>query len=110
MFSSGSFQNLISKGAQIINFDQCMYGGLSKKPTALLFGDSDCASLVAACTHPPVKQVNDQGRRYMAPHPSFVGRKDKNGKYLTESLAAYSAELNCKFATIINKVPRFLPS
>lgn len=106
MFSFASFQNLISKGAQIINFDQCMYDGLSKKPTALLFGNSDFTSLVAVCTHPPVEQVDDQGRRYMAPHPSFVGRKDENGKYLTGTLAAYPAKLNCKLATIINQALR----
>ena len=106
MFSFESFQSLISTGARIIVFDQCMHEGLTKKPTALLYGNSDFTSLEASCDHPSVNQVDDRGRRYMAPHPSFVGRKDENGKYLTGTLAAYSAELNCKLATIINQALR----
>lgn len=106
MFSFKSFQSLISKGAKIITFDQCMHDGLTKKPTALLFGNSDFTTLEAVCDHPSVEQTDDWGRKYMASHPSFVGRKDENGNYLTGTLAAYSAELNCKLATIINRAIR----
>ena len=106
MFQFESFCSLVRRGAALVHFYQCMHDGLTKKPTALLYGNSDFTSLEASCDHPSVNQVDDRGRRYMAPHPSFVGRKDENGKYLTWILAAYSAELNCKLATIINQALR----
>ena len=106
MFSFSSFQSVINKGACIIEFDQCRHGGLTKKPTALLFGNSDFSSLAATCDHPSTEQMDEWGSVYWAPHPSYVGRKDDKGNYLTGSLAAYPAELNCLLATIINKALR----
>ena len=102
MFQFECFLNLIRKGARVVEFDQCMYGAPTRKPTQVLYGNSDFSPLEAHCNHEGVEQQDEHGRIYIAPHPSYVGKKDKDGKYLTSSLAAYPAGLNCKLATLIN--------
>ena len=79
-----------------------MYGAPTRKPTQVLYGNSDFSPLEAHCNHEGVEQQDEHGRVYIAPHPSYVGKKDKDGLYLTRSLAAYPAELSCKLATLIN--------
>lgn len=84
-------------------FDQCPFGAPCKKPTAVLYKGGDFGTLRGRCGHPAVQQRRDDGSIYWAPHPSFHGKKDGNGGYLTSSLSAYPAKLNCKLAVIINK-------
>ena len=100
MFQFDSFSALVHRGARLVHFDQCMHGALSKKPTTILHGHCDFSSLAAFCNHPKETQTNEDGSTYMAPHPSYVGRKRANGKYLTSDLAAYSGKLNCRLATL----------
>ena len=103
MFDFDSFEKLKAAGAKIVRFDQCMHEAPCTKPTIILHKNSDFSSLEAYCNHQAVRQTRSDGSYYMAPHPSYVGKKDKNGKYLTSYLSAYPAKLNCKLATIINR-------
>ena len=102
MFEFKSFMDLIGMGADFVYFDQCMHGALSRKPTTILFrGNGKFSSLAARCDHPKV-QTNKDGFTFQAPHPSFVGKRRPDGKYLTGDLAAYSGKFNCRLATLIN--------
>lgn len=103
MFGFDSFKELLAGGALIVKFDQCPYGAPCKKPTAVLYKGGDFHSLQAKCGHPAVEQQANDGSIYWAAHPSFVGKKDNAGVYLTSSLSAYPAKLNCAAAAIINK-------
>ena len=102
MFQFERIPNLIRKGARAVECDQCMYVARTRKPPQVLYGNSDFSSLEAHCNHEGVEQRDEHGRTYIAPHPSYVGKKVKDGAYLTSSLAAYPAELNCRLATLIN--------
>ena len=106
MFSFESFRKLLRAGAKTSVLDQCMHEGPTRKPTALLYGNCDFSELEASCNHEPSEQVDSKGNTYMSPHPSYVGEKADDGSYLTQELAAYPAELNCKMATIINRTVR----
>jgi hypothetical protein len=101
MFQFTCFLNLVGSGAKVVRFDQCMFGAPTRKPTQIIYGNSDFSSLEAWCDHAGVEQWDDHGRSYLAPHPSIVGKKDKSGTFLTSSLAAYPRELCCKLATLI---------
>ena len=103
MFDFESFKALRVNGAKVVAFDQCPFGAPCKKPTLVLYKGGDFNTFQARCDDPAVQQWRDDGSTYWAPHPSFHGKKDRNGGYLTSSLSAYPAKLNCKLATIINK-------
>ena len=102
MFAFESFKILLRLGARMVYFDQCMYNGLTKKPTSVLFGNSEFKSLAAQCNHLDELQFRKDGSSYWAPHPNFVGKKKPDGTYATQDLAAYPGKLNCSFATNIN--------
>ena len=102
MFSFESFRVLLRRGARMVWFDQCMHDGLTKKPTGILYGNSNFESLEARCNHPDKLQRRDDGSTYWAPHPNYCGKKKPDGSYLTQDLAAYSGKLNCLLATLIN--------
>lgn len=102
MFAFESFKILLRLGARMVYFDQCMYNGLTKKPTSVLFGNSEFKSLAARCNHLDELQFRKDGSTYWAPHPNFVGKKKPDGTYATQDLAAYPGKLNCSFATNIN--------
>ena len=96
MFAFESFCKLLANGAKIVEFDQCMFGGPTKKPTQILYGNCpEMASLERYCNHPSVQQTDARtGRTYYAPHPTYVGVRDEQGNYKTAELAAYPADLN----------------
>jgi hypothetical protein len=102
MFQFECFLNLVGKGAKVVEFDQCMFGALTRKPTQILYGNSDFSFLEARCNHDGVEQWDEHGRAYVAPHPSLVGKKGKDGAYLTSNLAAYPRKLCCMLSTGIN--------
>ena len=91
MFEFESFKALSRHGATSIQFDQCMYGGVTTKPTIILSRGADFAVLRARCNH---------GR---GAHPKVVSRKDENGIFKTQALAAYPEELNKRLAEIMIK-------
>ena len=104
MFQFECFQRLLCNGAKTVDFDQCMYGGPKRKPTTVLYGSVDFTSLKALCNHTRVEQSNEtKGTKYWLAHPTYVGKKDSKGAYLTGSLAAYPTKLNCRLATLINQ-------
>ena len=106
MFQFECFQILLRMGALMAYFDQCMFGGLSKKPTSILYGNSNFRSLSRYCNHPDALQTRANGTTYWGPHLSFLGKKKPDGSYATQDLAAYSGKLNCSLATIINATIR----
>ena len=90
--------------AQYVDFDQCMYGGPTQKPTTVLHGSADFSGLMSSCNHAKFEQWNEsKGTKYWSAHPSYVGKKDSKGAYLTGSLSAYPTKLNCRLATLINQ-------
>ena len=104
MFQFECFQRLLRNGAKMVDFDQCMYGGPTRKPTTVLYGNADFTGLNALCNHTRVEQWNEsKGTKYWSAHPTHVGKKDSKGAYLTGSLAAYPTKLNCRLATLINQ-------
>ena len=104
MFQFGCFKRLLHEGARTVDFDQCMYGGPTQKPTTVLYGNADFSVLKSFCNHAKVEQWNEsKGTKYWSAHPSYVGKKDSKGAYLTGSLAAYPTKLNCRLATLINQ-------
>ena len=62
MFQFHSFQALLELGAKMVHFDQCMHGGIAKKPTTVLYS-SDFSTLAARCNH-PVEQKGNDGTTY----------------------------------------------
>ena len=103
MFSFQCFQRLLQAGASTVDFDQCMYDGPTRKPTTVLYKHADFSGLAAQCNHSKVEQWDDKGYSYWSAHPSYVGKKDKSGAFLTGSLAAYPTKLNIRLATLINQ-------
>ena len=103
MFEFDSFEKLKAAGSKGLHFDQCRHEAPCTKPTLILYKNADFSSVEAYCDHRSVWQTRNDGSYYLAPHPSYVGKKDKNGKYLTSYLSAYPAKLNCKLAAIINR-------
>ena len=79
---------------------------VTKKPTTVLYGNSDFSTLDARCNHPAVEQKANEGTTYWAPHPSLLGKKKPDGSYALEDLAAYPGKLNCFLATLINSSAR----
>ena len=103
MFSFECFQKLIAAGAKMVYFDQCMYDGPTRKPTTILYKNVDFSGLAVQCNHPKVEQWDNKGHKYMAAHPSYVGKKDSSGAFITGSLSAYPTKLNVRLATLINE-------
>ena len=103
MFEFDSFKKLRAAGGKLVHFHQCPYEAPCTKPIIIFHKIADCSSLELYCDHEAVWQTRNDGSYYMAPHPSYVGKKDSKGAYLTSHLSAYPAKLNCKLAAIINK-------
>ena len=104
---------LQAPGVETVDFDQCMFGAETTKPTRLLFFKVNLKPMVKfKCNHPIQrwKRTLKDGsiEVYMAPHESLVGRWRDNpvtGKRerASKALAAYPGELNCYFAECISK-------
>ena len=87
MFDLASFTQLRRAGASTVVFDQCMHGGVSPKPTQLLYYGPCFEKLQARCTHEE--------------HERVVQRRDSAGAYATHALSAYPPELNVGLADIV---------
>ena len=88
MFDLESFVRLLQSGAQVVLFDQCMYGQRTTKPTEVLYWLAGFDKLQARCNH-------------KERHAPVVGLTDEAGVYLTKRLAAYPALLNKSIVGII---------
>ena len=89
------------EGVQAVDFDQCMYGSMYRKPTRILYAGVDLSGLARRCNHRPTHQFWWEGgqRRYAwAPHPPLRG-KDETGAYRTKAAAAYPAALAVALAS-----------
>ncbi len=97
------------------NFDQCMFGAASTKPTALLSFGVDLSAVFGRCTHPLREQhaTPSPGRKssWWAAHPPIIGRKSGTNTYATAAASAYPGELNRAFVwAIVTRGRRCLPS
>ena len=91
---------LSKKGVKIIDFDQCMYGAPTTKPTSLICFGADWSSLIRKCNHAwrGTGIFSADGVEKLAPpHDSALTRnyRDKpGGEWKSKALAAYLTALN----------------
>jgi len=97
MFDLQCFAELRKRGAEHVDFHQCMFGALSTKPTRFLYWNGRFDTLACRCDHPRTVR---NGRRW-ASHPPLAGR-DERGNFKTRAAAAYPTRLNMWIASIIN--------
>merc|ERR1712086_507523 len=97
MFDLQCFAELRKRGAEHVDFHQCMFGALSAKPTRFLYWNGRFDTLACRCDHPRTVKI---GRRW-ASHPPLAGR-DEHGNFKTRAAAAYPTRLNMWIASIIN--------
>ena len=83
-------------------FDQCRTGLETVKPTKLLVKDLDLEELQGLrCNHPPVDQVDAQGRTYKAPHGTTVQKWVKGPWGQMERASRSQGEYTGEFSKII---------
>jgi len=99
MFDLQCFIELKNLGAKHVDFDQCMFGAQSTKPTRFLYWNGRFDTMACKCDHPRTLEIAP-GK--WTSHPAVVGIKDHEGKFRTHSLAAYPDKLNKWVAAIIN--------
>ena len=103
-----------SMGAQVTDFDQCMWGAETTKPTRILWWGVDFSSLALRCNHEKREWVFSdlRGRscKAWAAHPPLAGRMRDNGEPATKSAAAYPGKMYLHIAKcIISRGRRELP-
>ena len=85
-------------GVKHVEFDQCMMGSESTKPTRILYFNCDLSTWHRKCNHShqmwDYKDWYGNLKRVRAPHMPIVGRKDASGAFATKASAAYPAEMN----------------
>ena len=89
MFDTTPFLEVV-QSAQLVVFDQCMFGGTTKKPTMLLHDGVDLSGIQVECTHGP------------GAHPQCVQSRI-DGDFATAMLAKYPADLNKFLAFAIKR-------
>ena len=97
MFDLHCFSELRKRGAEHVDFHQCMFGAVSTKPTRFLYWNGRFDMLASRCDHPRTVKI---GRRW-ASHPPLAGR-DEHGNFKTKAASAYPTRLNMWIASIIN--------
>ena len=106
MFDLDSFRRLRRKGGNLVVFDQCRFGGQTKKPTQVLYSGASFEQLQKSCNHEVAKHFDDEGNAYYSAHPTAVGQVNPDGSYKTKALVAYPPGLNAEIARIIAEVVR----
>ena len=103
MFDFDEFQALANtSGVRTIDFDQCMHGAETVKPTRVIHWGLELNSLWARCDHPPqwwkCEGTDASGRRLpewtWAPHPQLIKRRRSDGQWASKAAAAYPTGLN----------------
>ena len=116
LFLLPEFVELASQPAvKSVDFDQCMFGAETKKPTRVLYAHADFSKLHRRCCHPSrwweFQDFHGNWRRIHAPHPPLAGRRRESGDYATKQAAAYPGALNHAIVkTIIERGRACLPS
>ena len=93
----------------IVDFDQCMWGSDSRKPTRIAYFKVDLSSLSRRCNHKPhwlnVTNYKGHTKKVWGPHPPLI-RQKQDGQFATKAAAAYPAHLNIQLAEqIYRSVP-----
>ena len=85
-------------GVQAVNFDQCMVGAETTKPTRVLYYKVPLSSLQKRCHHPKrwweFKDWRGKSQRRWGAHPPLARRAREDGTPATAAAAVYPAELN----------------
>ena len=88
MFDLVEFEDIVET-ARIVVFDQCMNGGITKKPTTILYEGADMHRLEVSCEHMP------------GAHPQSVQVRSEDGNFATAALAKYPSDMNKILAKLI---------
>ena len=100
-------------GVKHVDFDQCMMGAPSAKPTRVLYFNMDLSTWARRCLHPPqmwdYKDWHGNLKRVRAPHMPLIGRKSPDGNFASKAASAYPGELNELIALAIVKSRRHKP-
>ena len=106
MFNLPEYQALARlPGVRIVDFDQCMFGAASAKPTRVLYFRCDLSNLQRKCNHAAsmwdYTDWNGNLTRVRSPHMPLRGRKDSSGNFATKAAAAYPPEMGSVIAAAI---------
>lgn len=88
MFDLVEFEDLVAT-ANLVVFDQCMYGGITKKPTMILYEGASMHRMEVSCNHIP------------GAHPQSVQVRSEDGNFATVALAKYPSDINKILAKLI---------
>ena len=85
-------------GVQAVNFDQCMVGAETTKPTRVLYYKVPLSSLQKRCHRPKqwweFRDWRGKSQRWLGAHPPLARRAGEDGTPATAAAAVYPAELN----------------
>lgn len=87
-------------GGRYAEFDQCVFGAASTKPTRVMYHRGGFITLRGRCSHPPQWQTRADGTRVWAAHPPLWGDK-KDGVWRTKNAAEYPPALCRELAKCI---------
>ena len=114
MFDFTEFEALAATtGARTVDFDQCMHGAETVKPTRVLYWGFDLAGLWARCNHQPrwiwCEGKDASGRtiqesRWLS-HPPLIKMRRPDGQWASKAAAAYPAGLNAAIAEAAHTSP-----
>ena len=80
-----------------VDFDQCVHGAETTKPTRVIYANMDLSTLSGQCHHPPkwhqFLDLNMRPAWHWGPHPPLKGRRREDGSFATKSAAAYPSEM-----------------
>ena len=80
--------------ARFADFDQCMFGAPTTKPTRIMYHRGGFVLLRARCDHPPQWRKDQGGNWIQSPHESLWGKRTEAG-WATKAAALYPPGL-CK--------------
>ena len=96
-------------GVHVIDFDQCVHGSETPKPTRLIYWGMDLSKLAGRCDHPNQEweyvDPNGRVRKRLSPHPPLAGRRREDGHLATKMAAAYPSKMNRIIAEAIARIP-----
>ena len=89
-------------GAKTVDFDQCMWGAETTKPTRVMYLRCQGEMLAKQCNHQLQSWVDAKGKHYWAAHERPIQRFRDNGEFATKALGAWPKQLNQAFALLIH--------
>ena len=99
LFKLPEFVDLQSDShVETVNFDQCMLGAETRKPTRVIFSGIDLSNIRSRCNHPHqtwhFTGWNGRPKSSFGAHPPLFGRVRDSGEPATKASAAYPYDFN----------------